>query len=324
MAEFELTRLGFEMQPEAGNAMEVEGVLNPASARGPDGHLYLFPRMVSAGNFSRIGIARVRFDEAGDPVGVERLGVVLEPEADYERHGCEDPRITYIAEQRHYVMAYTAFSGDGARIAIAASKDLLTWRRLGLAQFKPYRGIAFEGINNKDASFFPHPIPDPHGRLTTALIHRPLFPGTRPEEMRHQPSCRAVNVHRESIWISYCRIVSDGNGERHCVFEHHRRLASPVEPWEQLKIGGGTPPILTPDGWLFLYHGVSEALHEANQTLTETTKVLGAINRKEGSVGQFLYDKRFYSQLTDIEAELQELLKDFKKQPRKYIKFSVF
>lgn len=256
MAEFELTRLGFEMQPEAGNAMEVEGVLNPASARGPDGHLYLFPRMVSAGNFSRIGIARVRFDEAGDPVGVERLGVVLEPEADYERHGCEDPRITYIAEQRHYVMAYTAFSGDGARIAIAASKDLLTWRRLGLAQFKPYRGIAFEGINNKDASFFPHPIPDPHGRLTTALIHRPLFPGTRPEEMRHQPSCRAVNVHRESIWISYCRIVSDGNGERHCVFEHHRRLASPVEPWEQLKIGGGTPPIEIKHGWLVLYHGV--------------------------------------------------------------------
>jgi beta-1,2-mannobiose phosphorylase / 1,2-beta-oligomannan phosphorylase len=35
-------------------------------------------------------------------------------------------------------------------------------------------------------------------------------------------------------------------------------LATPVSPWERLKIGGGTPPILTRHGWLILYHGVSE------------------------------------------------------------------
>jgi predicted GH43/DUF377 family glycosyl hydrolase len=31
-----------------------------------------------------------------------------------------------------------------------------------------------------------------------------------------------------------------------------------VSPWERLKIGGGTPPILTRHGWLIVYHGVSE------------------------------------------------------------------
>jgi hypothetical protein len=72
------------MEPEPGNPQEIEGVLNPAAARGPDGELYLFPRLVARGNYSRIGIARVRFNEAGDPVGVERLGIALEPEADYE------------------------------------------------------------------------------------------------------------------------------------------------------------------------------------------------------------------------------------------------
>ena len=41
-----LQRLGVIMQPEAGNPMEVEGVLNPAAARGLDGNLYLFPRLV--------------------------------------------------------------------------------------------------------------------------------------------------------------------------------------------------------------------------------------------------------------------------------------
>ena len=44
-----LQRLGMVMEPEPGNPQEVEGVLNPAAARGPDGHLYLFPRLVARG-----------------------------------------------------------------------------------------------------------------------------------------------------------------------------------------------------------------------------------------------------------------------------------
>ena len=40
------------------------------------------------------------------------------------------------------------------------------------------------------------------------------------------------------------------------LFNSHHRLAAPVSPWEQLKIGGGTPPILTRHGWLIIYHGV--------------------------------------------------------------------
>jgi hypothetical protein len=49
MNEFKLHRLGMLMEPEPGNPMEVEGVLNPAAVRGPDGRLYLFPRMVAQG-----------------------------------------------------------------------------------------------------------------------------------------------------------------------------------------------------------------------------------------------------------------------------------
>ena len=97
MSGFQLQRLGLVMEPEPGNPNEIEGVLNPAAVRGPDGELYLFPRLVAKGNYSRIGIARVKFNEAGDPSGVERLGIALEPETDYERRsdgsgGCEDPQ----------------------------------------------------------------------------------------------------------------------------------------------------------------------------------------------------------------------------------------
>jgi len=69
MSGFDLQRLGMLMEPEPGNPRRIEGVLNPAAARGPDGELYLFPRLVGRGNYSRIGIARVRFNEAGRSSG---------------------------------------------------------------------------------------------------------------------------------------------------------------------------------------------------------------------------------------------------------------
>src|ERR1039458_8876060 len=149
MSGLKLQRLGMIMEPEPGNPYEVDGVLNPGAVRGPDGELYLFPRLVGKGNYSRIGITRVQFNEAGDPMGVERLGIALEPEADYELRanggGCEDPRVTFVEPLRHYVMTYTALSRHGPRVAIAISEDLFHWRRLGLATFRPYRGIAFDG-----------------------------------------------------------------------------------------------------------------------------------------------------------------------------------
>jgi predicted GH43/DUF377 family glycosyl hydrolase len=264
MSVFKLQRIGMLMEPEPGNPQEVEGVLNPAAARSPDGHLYLFPRLVAKGNYSRIGIARVRFNEAGDPAGVERLGIALEPEADYERRsdgggGCEDPRVTFVEPLRRYIMTYTAYSSQGPRIALAHSGDLIHWQRLGLATFAPFHGIAFDDVDDKDASLFPVAIPNPSGHPEFAIVHRPLFPGTRPEETACHPASRDLDLDRESIWISYCSMDSECAGpDRLGRFTSHHRLATPVSPWERLKIGSGTPPILTRHGWLIVYHGVSD------------------------------------------------------------------
>src|SRR5215510_1781320 len=185
-----LQRLGVVMELEPGNPQEIEGVLNPAVARGRDGHLYLFPRLVGRGNYSRIGIARVTFTSVGDPSGVERLGIALEPEAEYERRpeggGCEDPRITFVEPLQRYVMTYTALSRNGPRIALAISDDLFHWGRLGVAAFETYHGIDFVHVDNKDASLFPVAIPNHAGKRQLGLLHRPLFPSTRPEEtVRH-------------------------------------------------------------------------------------------------------------------------------------------
>ena len=136
-----LKRLGMIMGPQPGNPQEVKGVLNPAAVRGPDGNPYLFPRLTAKGNYSRIGIARVRFNADGDPEGVERLGIALEPDTDYEKRsdggGCEDPRITFIEPLRRYMMTYTAFSDRGPRIALAIIEGSLSLATSGTSQLRP-------------------------------------------------------------------------------------------------------------------------------------------------------------------------------------------
>ncbi|MGD1052636.1 MAG: glycosidase [Candidatus Dormibacteria bacterium] len=265
MSGFQMRRLWPVMTPERGNPQEAEGVLNPGAVRGPDGNLYLFPRLVARGNYSRIGLARVLFNGDGDPFGVERLGVALEPQAEYEKRpdgggGCEDPRVTFVEPLGKYAMTYTAFSAAGPRIALAVSDDLRRWERLGLARFGPYQGIELDGVDDKDATLFPVFIPDPSGRPGLAMLHRPLFAGAARGEMpAPQPSGGGTDLVRESIWISYSRMPQESDGSRRLGrFTSHHRLAAPLAAWERLKIGVGTPPIMTRHGWLVIYHGVSE------------------------------------------------------------------
>ena len=249
MSEFKLRRLGMLMEPEPGNPQEVEGVLNPAAVRGPDGELYLFPRLVAKGNYSRIGIARVQFNEAGDPAGVERLGIALEPEAEYELRpggggGCEDPRVTFVEPLKRYIMTYAAFSPHGPRIAMAESEDLFHWKRLGLATYAHWHGIELADVDDKDASLFPVAIPKlrrENWNWECSIVR--FFPALGQRRLRASLDPVRWILNQESIWISYCPPVLKSRApDRLGQFTSHHRLATPVSPWERLKIGAGTPP----------------------------------------------------------------------------------
>jgi phospholipid/cholesterol/gamma-HCH transport system substrate-binding protein len=67
-----------------------------------------------------------------------------------------------------------------------------------------------------------------------------------------------------------------------------------------------------------------ETLEEALGVLRETEKLLLSINEKKGTVGQLFYDDQLYQNMVTMTDKMNELVQDFKKQPRKYIKFSVF
>jgi beta-1,2-mannobiose phosphorylase / 1,2-beta-oligomannan phosphorylase len=265
---YRLRRLGMLMSAEPGAEFEAEGVLNPASGRTPDGRLWLLPRMVAAGNVSRVGIAEILV-QSGRPVGVRRDGVVLAPDAGWERShdhaGVEDPRTTWIASLGVHVMSYVAFGPLGPRPAVAISGDLRRWRRLGPVHFEyqPELDADLNLFTNKDVVYFPEAIPGPDGRLSYAMLHRPTWDLGAITGGSDVFRPAGVSDPRPGIWISY--VPADAARKDARALTHvrsHRLVALPEYAFEALKIGAGPPPLRVKEGWLLIHHGVSGTLAE--------------------------------------------------------------
>ena len=272
---YTLNRLGVVMAPDPDDPLEAMGVLNPGSGRTPDGRLHLLPRIVADGNVSRVGFAEVVLRD-GVPVGVERRGVVLAPDAGWERGatnaGVEDPRVTWVPSLGVHVMTYVAFGPLGPRLALAVSDDLERWRRLGPVQFtyQPDLDTDLCLFPNKDAVFFPEPVPDPDGRPSYAILHRPMWNigWVRPGETEHLPA--GLGDPRPGIWISYVPVdLARADVRALTRPENHRLVALPEFAYEQLKIGAGPHPVRVNEGWLLVHHGASGEIAEGWDPTTQ-------------------------------------------------------
>ena len=137
-----------------------------------------------------------------------------------EMWGLEDPRITYLEEEGHFVVTYTAFSVGGPLVALATTTDFKSFRRLGPVM----------PPEDKDAALFPVRF---KGRW--AMLHRPM------------PAAASVGAH---IWLSWSPDLKHW-GDHHILLRARRGGW-----WDANKIGLSPPPLRTEEGWLLLYHGV--------------------------------------------------------------------
>lgn len=263
--ETQVTRLGIVVEPN-GDPLEIEGVLNPASARTRDGKLLLYPRVVARGNASRVGLIEAS-GSAEAPI-FTRLGYALEPHEPYEMrtqrggYGCEDPRVTFVPVLDAYVMCYTAYGPAGPRIAFALSSDGYVWTRLGLADFSA------PGVPNgddKDAAFFPEPVVSPSGVTSLAFYHRPML------HVSAVDSCAAIPIimgmpprDRECTRIAYVPLEPVLKDRTKLLQVAESALVlEPGDGWGRIKNGGGTPPVRIDEGWLSFFHGVDGHYDEA-------------------------------------------------------------
>jgi beta-1,2-mannobiose phosphorylase / 1,2-beta-oligomannan phosphorylase len=92
-------------------------------------------------------VSSIGYAVSADGVHFNRLREpVFSPQGPDETRGVEDPRLTYLAEEGRFIMAYTAYSDRGITPMFAQSDNLITWHRIG---------SLVQGEDNKDHVLFP-------------------------------------------------------------------------------------------------------------------------------------------------------------------------
>ncbi|HUH32546.1 MAG TPA: glycoside hydrolase family 130 protein [Daejeonella sp.] len=113
---------------------ERKDVFNPAVVV-RNGKIYMLYRAEDTiGKYA--GTSRIGLAESSDGLSFNKQATpVLYPDNDPQKiyeweGGCEDPRVVE-DENGTYMMTYTAYDGDKARMMVATSKDLQTWQKHG-------------------------------------------------------------------------------------------------------------------------------------------------------------------------------------------------
>ena len=236
---------------------ESDGVLNPATIRDGE-YVHLFYRAVAKGNRSSIGYCKLN----GPLEILERYErPVISPEYEYESQGVEDPRLVKIDYE--YFLSYTAYDGVNAMGALALSKDLIDWHKLGVivpqitynefinftkdsqvnknyVRYNSEANITKEEKKNmllwdKNLIFFPRRI---NNKL--CFLHR-----IRPE-IQIVVAVENLNQLTTVFWKDYFLNF------------HKYVVLSPKYEHEISYIGAGCPPLETEFGWLLIYHGVHD------------------------------------------------------------------
>jgi phospholipid/cholesterol/gamma-HCH transport system substrate-binding protein len=68
----------------------------------------------------------------------------------------------------------------------------------------------------------------------------------------------------------------------------------------------------------------AETIRKADEVLGQSQEMLTKINQGKGSLGKMVNDQQLYDNLTATSHDLDELMKDLKANPKRYVHFSVF
>jgi beta-1,2-mannosidase len=133
---------------------EEKDVFNPAAINRNDKIYLLYRAEDVVGRFA--GTSRLGLAVSADGLNFTKMEEpVFYPDNDHMKlyeweGGCEDPRLVE-DESGNYILTYTAWDGETARLAIASSPDLLKWEKHGLA-FAGYRDGKYRDLWSKSGS----------------------------------------------------------------------------------------------------------------------------------------------------------------------------
>ena len=169
----------------------------------------------------------VEINEDGTEIKIIHYDKIISPQLASQEYGIEDPRISLI-DGRYYMTTCCA-SSERHSTMLYVSDDGLNYQCLGVVL----------DHQNKDMLLFEGKIKDKYYALTRPMGE--CYFATSPNSLYHPGAA----IHLASSPDLLHWKPSDK------AFLRARKSSS-----SNVKIGGGTQPILTSAGWLILYHGV--------------------------------------------------------------------
>lgn len=216
------------LKPDPKTPWKALGAFNPCVTGPVNGKYYLVYRALSkkkkyAGvelELSTIGLC-----ESRDGIHFDNERQIITPEEEWERFGCEDPRITYIDDT--YYIFYTAlstfpFTAAGIHIGLAITKDFVTFEKHSITPF-----------NAKAMALFPQKVGGKYTAILTTNTDNP------PPKIAIAQTNAIEDFWSPEYW-----------DEWYMFLENH---SLPLLRSYLDHIEVGAPPLLTDNGWLFFY-----------------------------------------------------------------------
>jgi beta-1,2-mannobiose phosphorylase / 1,2-beta-oligomannan phosphorylase len=169
----------------------------------------------------------VELNEDGSSVINIYYDKIISPQATNQEYGIEDPRISVI--DGRYYMTTCCVSSERHSTMLYVSENGLDYRNLGIVL----------DHQNKDMLLFEEKINNNYYALTRPLGE--CYFASSPSSEWHPGA--AIHIASSPDLLHWKPADN--------VFLRARKSSL-----SNVKIGGGTPPVLTKDGWLILYHGV--------------------------------------------------------------------
>lgn len=218
------------LKPNKNQSWEAEAVLNGCPIQKGNKTLLLY-RAISMPHYHttakiRLMVSDIGIAESKDGLDFRNRRRFIIPEYEWEKMGCEDPRITKLGNK--YYIFYTALSSwppkaENIKVGMAISKDLEKIEEKHLVT--PF--------NAKAMALFPEKINGKMWAILTVNTDRP------PAKI-----CLASFDKEEGLWSEKYWQKWYGDFEKYSL---------PLQRRPEDHIEVGAPPIKTPHGWLIFY-----------------------------------------------------------------------
>lgn len=177
-------------------------------------------------------LSTIGYTVSTDGIHFDQRRQFIVPEYEWERFGCEDPKVTRMGED--YYVFYTAlstypFTASGIKVAMAKTKDFKTIERKEL--ITPF--------NSKAMALFPEKVNGKFAVLVTANTDIP------PAKIGVAYFDKEEDMWNQDLWHDW-----------YASLDKHT-LDVQRAPDERIELG--SPPMKTKDGWLVLYGNIQHS-----------------------------------------------------------------